>query len=230
MDVDIPSAFASGETRSILAQLTLHGSYDTRDQFLNPKRGVVISGETGLLSPGGATTNFSWIGEGLASAYVRLRSGLVAAFTVAGGFLNVSSTDPDEVNTLRTTSSFWRTAHVSPVRGFMRDDITRGKPAFAYSLTRFELRQRIWSIWGVVAFADAGTGWTLEDAGIGWRGLSPGRRVYSVGFGPRIDWLLPVRVDIVRQLANPVETDDTGSIVGLGSRGWKIEFGIGQAF
>ena len=116
------------------------------------------------------------------------------------------------------------------MRGFRRDDITEGVPAFAYSLAKIELRQRIWKIFSVAAFADAGTGWTLEEGGTRWSGLRRGGFVYSVGFGPRVNWLLPIRVDVVRQLVEPVHTDDEGVVVGRTDPGWRFEFGIGQAF
>lgn len=119
--------------------------------------------------------------------------------------------------------------------------VEAGVPAMAYAMGRFEVRLDPWERIGFAFFTDVAQAWvgnfesrisTITDEqgnqtvaagfdigtlrGAGLDAIDRANLGASVGFGPRIYWALPIRVDF----AFPVRS----------GRGWKIEIGIGQAF
>ena len=111
-----------------------------------------------------------------------------------------------------------------------RDDVTELSPAYAYWLAKAELRFSLWKFIGAAAFADVGSGWSFEAERRGWSALEQRATMASVGFGPRLNWVLPIRLDFVRQLTKPLASADDASGLTRVSPGWKVEFGIGHAF
>ena len=100
----------------------------------------------------------------------------------------------------------------------------------AYMLARAEIRVDPWETVGFAAYVDAAQAWTpdlvlsdetgLLDVGNiangGFSAIRPAGFGISAGFGGRWYTVLPVRIDF----AFPI----------VSGTGWKLEFGVGQAF
>jgi len=216
-------------------RLTLGIGYDTRDDYFRPTRGTVVNLQAGFSNPNIAPPRINFRPELVLQYFRPLRRHLVGALMGGGGFYYIA-----KASQFDPTAEFWRSPQTPTVRGYLRDDITVGPsrirdskspnfvslPAMAYILGKAELRLSLWRWIGAATFFDAGRGWapdaSLTDttAGIhrrsGWSALRSGHFVMSAGFGPRIYWVLPMRLDIAYALRKPT--------------GWKVEFGIGQAF
>ena len=226
-DADISGRLGSGATSSIRSVLTLHGTYDSRDQFLNPRRGVVANARFSIVGLDPFARRPIWVTELMAGSYRRINRRVLLALTAAGGFIyGTSGTDITDVE----NESFWKSSQTSPVRGFRRDDVTELSPAYAYWLAKAELRFSVWKIIGAAAFADVGSGWSFDANQRGWSALERKATMASVGAGPRLNWVLPIRLDFVRQLTNPLASTDDASGLVRGTPSWKVEFGIGHAF
>ena len=227
-DYNTSGWFDSDSTSGIRSALSLYTTYDSRDQFLNPTKGFVANTRFTV-----AGLNFNrrpplFITEGMVGYYRRVTKRVIVAFTAAGGVIYASG--DAELSDIQN-ESFWKSSQTSPVRGFSRDDITEGSPAYGYWMTKGELRFTIWKLFGAAVFADAGSGWTYQSTSRGWSALRRGNTMVSAGLGPRINWVLPIRLDFVRQLTRPVENQsDDSATPEQNTPGWKIEFGIGHAF
>jgi outer membrane protein assembly factor BamA len=224
--IDIPSPLSAGKSVDFQGNMSLTGLYDSRDDFLLPTRGQSLSARTDLLNLGIGSRTLHASTELLASTYHRVGKHLVFAVTGGTGFMYVTGSTADD-QAIVESESFWKSRYTAPVRGFRRDDITSGSPAIAYWLAKAELRLDMWSRVGLAIFADVGDGWTLAPGNTGFDAFDPGRTVYSAGFGPRVNLALPFRLDFVRQLIRPAGVDGDGLPY---KAGWKLEFGIGQAF
>jgi len=195
--------------------LTLSATYDTRDDFLRPSKGLAVTAQVKLANLGVDPREISLRPEGLVQYYHRLTPRLIGAFSLGGGAYYLGPQGAFD-----RLAQYWRSEQTPTVRGVARNEITGGDPAMAYVLAKVEARISLWKWLGLAFFMDAGQGWTrarVPDAELhGWSAMRAGRYAVSTGFGPRIEWLLPVRLDIARPLRGPAK--------------WRYEFGIGQAF
>jgi len=166
--------------------------------------------------------------EALAVYYRPVSPFVIGAVSLGGGFYYVGKDD-----SLNQAEQFWRSRQMPTVRGFVRDDITVirgdsvGSPAVAYLLLKTEARIALWKRLSSAVFVDAGQAWVWipravrnptaeERASRGWSAMEAGRFAVSAGFGPRLNWGLMFRLDLVRQITP--------------STHWTYEFGITQAF
>ncbi len=219
--------------------VTVSGTYDTREDFLKPSDAVVASGQISFADV--SLTNTTFRSEGLLQYYRRLDPLVVAAVSFGGGLYHPATTETYDISGL-----FWRSAQTPIVRGLERDDLTTvtaapatdttsgtltsGLPAMAYMLARAEIRVDPWETVGFAAYVDAAQAWTpdlvlsdetgLLDVGNiangGFSAIRPAGFGISAGFGGRWYTVLPVRIDF----AFPI----------VSGTGWKLEFGVGQAF
>lgn len=265
-DYSLKRPFGVGGRVAYPGTVTLSGTYDSRDDYLNPTRGTAITSQVQLTNTLGGPRDVNVRPEWLAQHYRRISSRLVAAISYGGGFYYIA-----QRGTYDPLSQFWRSDQTPTVRGYLRDDLTvgiprdsaaipeysvyasedltivpgiggmpayvydstgvippmqkaqRSAPAMAYLLAKIEVRADVWRKLGFVVFADFGHAWSpardrreymLQTQG--WSAMRSGRFAASAGFGPRLNWTLPIRVDFARKLRPPTE--------------WKLEFGIGQAF
>ena len=235
---DAPTIIDPGSNPSWDRTVTVSGTYDTREDFLKPSDAVVASGQISFADVSLSRTTLR--SEGLLQYYRRLDPLVVAAVSFGGGIYHPASKATYDISGL-----FWRSDQTPIARGLERDDLTTvtaafstdttsgtvssGLPAMAYTLARAEIRVDPWETIGFAAYVDAAQAWTPDvwdpETGLfdvrtiangGFSAIRPAGFGMSAGFGPRYYGLLPIRVDF----AFPI----------VSGTGWKLEFGVGQAF
>jgi len=240
-DLSLGHPFGVGRRVIYQGAVTLSGAYDSRDDFLNATRGLALTAQVKLTNLARGPGRMNVRPEALVQYYHEVLRRVVAAYSISSGFYLVG-----ERGTFDVLSLFWRSAQTPTVRGYRRDDITAGIPrpsiivsaggtggtatldtiprteaAMAYLLGKAELRANVWKRFGLVLFLDAAEAWPRrpgvgDDQLRGWSAMQAGRFAVSAGLGPRINWAVPIRIDIARTLRAP--------------GAWRFEFGIGQAF
>jgi len=228
---DTTSRFLFSRPRSgatLQSAVSVNALYDTRDEFLNPSRGFALNAQVRVVNPSHRVSRMSMRPEALAVYYRPVSPFVIGAVSLGGGFYYVGKDD-----SLNQAEQFWRSRQMPTVRGFVRDDITVirgdsvGSPAVAYLLLKTEARVALWKRLSSAVFVDAGQAWvwipravrnpTAEERAFrGWSAMEAGRFALSAGFGPRLNWGLMFRLDLVRQITP--------------STHWTYEFGITQAF
>jgi len=252
----VDALFDTGTNTRYNQALILSGTYDTRDNFLRPTNAVVLSGKLLLSDPDFAAGVMTVRPELVAQVYYPLSDITTGALAVNAGLYHVSAiskyTIPDlfwrsqQTPVVRGLSRDDLTAKSHTIQTLSGADstVSLALPAMAYVMGRAEIRVDPWRKLGATFFVDAARAWTPDvpvysqrdtvqtDAGhevrlthgyrldqlqsTGFDAIKPANIGVSVGFGPRFYWVLPIRVDVAWAV--------------YGGRGWKLEFGIGQAF
>ncbi len=252
----VATLFDAGANTQYNQALILSGTYDTRDNFLRPTDAVVLSGKLLLSDPEFSTGLVTVRPEAVAQVYYPLNDITTGAISMNAGLYYVSSissyTIPDlfwrsqQTPVVRGMSrdDLTERSHTIQTLSGADSTVSLALPAMAYMFGRAEIRVDPWSKLGLTFFVDAARAWTPDvpmysqrdsvqtDVGqevrlthgylldqlqsTGFDAIKTANTGVSVGFGPRFYWVLPIRVDF----AWPV----------YGGRGWRIEFGIGQAF
>jgi outer membrane protein assembly factor BamA len=228
---DTTASYVFGLSRggaTVQSALSVSVLYDTRDEFLNPTRGFAFNAQVRFVNPNYRVTRMSVRPEALVVYFYPYSRFVVGAVSASGGFYYVGKED-----SLNQAEQFWRSRQTPTARGIPRDDLTVirgdtvGNPAVAYALIKAETRIAIWKRLSSAVFVDAGQAWVWipravtdptaeERSSRGWSAMEAGKFGLSAGFGPRVDWGLLFRLDIVRQITP--------------SSNWTYEFGITQAF
>lgn len=248
--------FDSGVNTRYSQALILRATYDTRRNYLRPTDALVLSAQVLLSDPEPTVPTLTVRPELLAQVYHPLSDITTAALSINGGLYHVSSiskyTIPDlfwrsqQTPVVRGLSRDDLTGQNHAIQTLSGADstVSLALPAMAYVLGRAEIRIDPWEKLGATLFVDAARAWTPDvpmysqrdtvqtTAGqevrlthgyrleqlqsTGFDAIKPANTGVSVGFGPRFYWVLPIRLDFAWAV--------------YGGRGWRLEFGIGQAF
>jgi len=137
-------------------------SYDTRDNLMNPKRGVYFqlsNEQTGLVL--GSTSQFSRTNLS-GSGYFSLTSKTVLAVGAEGGWMDAKR----GLSSIPLNERLY-SGGPNSLRGFAYENVgphdSDGNPRggqFSIVVHPFELRQSVYKIMGVAAFVDVGNVWT----------------------------------------------------------------------
>jgi outer membrane protein insertion porin family len=194
------------------SDLLLGLTFDTRDDILNTRRGVLARAQVDIASSRfGGTNDFVRTGLSL-RGFARLRRGTVLAGAVEVGWIEPGASPGD----VPVNERYFAGGEAS-VRGFERNSLApaaeggEAEGGLGLLVARLEARVPVWKGLSVVGFADAGRAFAVPD------NISVGGLAAGAGGGLRYD----TRVGVLRfDLATPVS--ERGAP--------KAYFSVGQAF
>jgi outer membrane protein assembly factor BamA len=231
------SVFDTLVTRYTTHSLSLGGTWDFRDNPLNPFNGSyhAITGELAG-GPLRGTSSFRKLGA-VSSWYAPFRNGWVLAARIQGGVIHPfgtapplsieSQVDPDVARV--PLGDRFRIGGVNSLRGYSESSI-QPVGGLAMMLANVELRVPVVGPFGFELYADGGNVWSRPSdingsdftPGIGPEPLNPGDVHYVLGLGPRLNLPIgPLRLDLTWPLR---------PMPGTTRRNLVAQFAIGPTF